>query len=84
MNVINWAMKAQVGESIVYSRKRGRDDSDKKAMETARKAHDLGLVFLAQRRCGLGCFDLEAVCISRETAKRLDILPRNQYRKGER
>lgn len=76
MDVMDWACRAQPGETVVYTHMDAFDMVDiprRWALETARKAHVEGLVFLAQRRRSSG-FDYEATRISEKTATILGLV----------
>lgn len=72
--VDTWANNARPGERVVYASRHVEDSPNTVhgALHPAFQAHELGLVFLAQRRCG-DRWSYEATRVSPETAKLLKI-----------
>lgn len=74
-NVFPWAKTALPGERIVYATRKavGNAPFPGSALESAWKAHDAGLVFLAQRSNGAGGYEYEATRVSPQVARFLGI-----------
>lgn len=71
--IASWANSAKVGECLVYAtRSASGMPVPCLALDEARQAHSLGLVFLAQRRQADGGWFYEATRLSPATAVRLN------------
>ncbi len=77
MNVHDWALKAEIGDSLEYAFIHEGDgpyrDKHARMLHSAMNASDAGLVFLAQKRVPRG-FVYVATRISRPTAKLLRLV----------
>ena len=79
VDVMKWALNADVGTRITYASRPARMPRDESppSLGAAYAAHLAGLVFLAQRRNRkYGGWDYEATRISRPTAEKLKIIER--------
>lgn len=72
VNVQTWARGAQIGQRLVYARRTPSMSGWPPNLLTAYNSHQMGLVFLAQRRDGRDIV-YEATRISLATAKILKI-----------
>lgn len=75
MDVMNWALGAEIGQRVVYTHRNRADiefNMGRPPLISAMRAHFAGLVFLAQRRRKDG-FDYEATRISAPVAKLLKL-----------
>ena len=77
MDVLAWAKQAEIGERVTYA-ERTQDDIEGRlysyTLSSAMRAHEEGLVFLAQRRTTLG-WAYEATRISLPVARKLRLVP---------
>ena len=81
MDVLSWAQSAEVGQRVVYAKRTVADieyQCERKGLPSAMRAHQQGLVFLAQRRTDDG-FDYEATRISPVAAKKLGLLSEKKH-----
>lgn len=82
MDVYRWAQTAPIGGKLIYYNEIDQWPPARRCavMETARVAHDNGMVFLVQRRVkrgrARGTFQYEAHRISKPVAILLGLLPR--------
>ena len=85
VDVESWASRAQPGERVVYciwDTRLQMEMEHREALISAMKAHDRGLVFLAQRRCHGRLIQYEATRISTATAVRLRVSTHEQERRA--